>query len=71
MKKLIIAEVGSVHDGSFNNAIKLIDLAKECNVNVIKFQTEVSSEDLTSEKFETSRLVLTSLNIHRSKGSFD
>ena len=24
----IVAEIGSVHDGSFGNAIKLIDLAK-------------------------------------------
>ena len=28
--KLLVAEVNSVHDGSFGNAVKLIDLAKEC-----------------------------------------
>ena len=28
----IIAEVGSVHDGSFGNALKLIDVAAECGI---------------------------------------
>jgi N-acetylneuraminate synthase len=35
----IIAEVGSVHDGSFGNACKLISLAAKCGVSAIKFQT--------------------------------
>lgn len=43
--KLIIAEVGSVHDGSFNNAIKLIDLAKKCKVDVVKFQTHIYDKE--------------------------
>ena len=45
MKRMIIAEIGSVHDGSFRNAIKLVDLAKECNANVVKFQTHIYDKE--------------------------
>lgn len=41
----LIAEVGSVHDGSFGNALKLIDLAKECGADYVKFQTHIASEE--------------------------
>lgn len=41
----IIAEVGSVHDGSFGNALKLIDLAKECGADAVKFQTHISEAE--------------------------
>ena len=34
----IIAEVGSVHDGSFGNARNIIQLAKECGADTVKFQ---------------------------------
>jgi N-acetylneuraminate synthase len=37
----IIAEVGSVHDGSFGNAQKLIEVAAACGVNAVKFQTHI------------------------------
>lgn len=37
----IIAEVGSVHDGSFGNAKKLIELAAECGADAVKFQTHL------------------------------
>ena len=37
----IIAEVGSVHDGSFGNAMKLIELAAECGAYNVKFQTHI------------------------------
>jgi N,N'-diacetyllegionaminate synthase len=35
----IIAEVGSVHDGSFGNACNLISVAAKCGANAVKFQT--------------------------------
>ena len=35
----IIAEVGSVHDGSFGNACELIKLAAESGADAVKFQT--------------------------------
>ncbi|MBO8244215.1 N-acetylneuraminate synthase [Prochlorococcus marinus XMU1411] len=38
----MIAEIGSVHDGSFGNACNLIKLAKECGANIVKFQTHLA-----------------------------
>jgi N-acetylneuraminate synthase len=46
-KKMIIAEIGSVHDGSFGNAIKLIEVASQCGANAIKFQTHISHAETT------------------------
>ena len=34
---MLIAEIGSVHDGSFGNANKLIELTSKC-ANAVKFQ---------------------------------
>src|SRR5690349_9038329 len=41
----IIAEVGSVHDGSFGNAHKLIDLAVSCGADAVKFQTHIAAAE--------------------------
>ncbi len=41
----IIAEIGSVHDGSFGNAMKLIGLAKECGADAVKFQTHIAEAE--------------------------
>lgn len=41
----ILAEVGSVHDGSFGNAGRLIDVAAECGVNAVKFQTHIAAAE--------------------------
>jgi N,N'-diacetyllegionaminate synthase len=41
----IIAEVGSVHDGSFGNAQRLIDVAAECGADVVKFQTHLAEAE--------------------------
>ncbi len=41
----ILAEIGSVHDGSLGNALKLIELAAECGANVVKFQTHLSEAE--------------------------
>ena len=41
----IIAEIGSVHDGSFGNALKLIELAAHCGADAVKFQTHISEEE--------------------------
>lgn len=43
--KLIIAEIGSVHDGSFGNAIQLIKAAAECGADVVKFQTHIAEAE--------------------------
>tara|TARA_X000000950_G_scaffold180078_1_gene218401 strand:- start:22539 stop:23531 length:993 start_codon:yes stop_codon:yes gene_type:complete len=43
-----IAEIGSVHDGSFGNCLKLIELAKNCGADVVKFQYHIAEyETLT------------------------
>jgi N,N'-diacetyllegionaminate synthase len=42
---MIIAEIGSVHDGSYGNALKLIELAKECGADFVKFQTHIAEAE--------------------------
>ena len=42
---LLIAEIGSVHDGSFGNAQKLIELATECGATAVKFQTHIAEAE--------------------------
>ena len=41
----IIAEIGSVHDGSFGNAKKLIELAEGCGADIVKFQTHIAQAE--------------------------
>tara|TARA_R110001592_G_scaffold195720_4_gene443401 strand:+ start:995 stop:1966 length:972 start_codon:yes stop_codon:yes gene_type:complete len=48
MSTFIIAEVGANHNKNFNQALKLIDVAKESGANAVKFQT-YSSETLYSK----------------------
>ena len=51
-RKLIIAEVGQSHNGSFNQAKKLIDLTVRAGADVIKFQTHYADAESTlNEKF--------------------
>ena len=51
-KTLIIAEAGVNHNGDFNTALKMIDVAKACGVDVVKFQTSITSTSKFSEKAE-------------------
>jgi len=48
MKTFIIAEAGANHNRDFNQALKLIDVAKESGADAVKFQT-YSSETLYSK----------------------
>ena len=41
----IIAEVGSVHDGSFGNARQLVQVGRECGVDTVKFQTHIAGAE--------------------------
>jgi N,N'-diacetyllegionaminate synthase len=41
----VIAEIGSVHDGSFGNAQRLIDTAAEAGADVVKFQTHMAEAE--------------------------
>ncbi len=51
-KTLIIAEAGVNHNGDFNTALKMIDVAKACGVDIVKFQTSITSTSRFSEKAE-------------------
>jgi N,N'-diacetyllegionaminate synthase len=46
---LIIAEAGVNHNGNINTAKKLIDIAVESGVDVVKFQTWITEELLTEK----------------------
>jgi N,N'-diacetyllegionaminate synthase len=48
MKTFVIAEAGANHNKNFNQALKLIDVAKESGAQAVKFQT-YSSETLYSK----------------------
>lgn len=41
----LIAEIGSVHDGSFGNACKLIEAAAACGADIAKFQTHIAEAE--------------------------
>jgi len=41
----IIAEIGSVHDGSFGNACQLVKVAAGCGADVAKFQTHIAEAE--------------------------
>lgn len=42
---VIIAEIGSVHDGSYGNALKLIEAAAGCGVDAVKLQTHIAAAE--------------------------
>jgi N,N'-diacetyllegionaminate synthase len=45
VRHLIIAEIGSVHDGSFGNACKLIEAAAASGADAVKFQTHIAEAE--------------------------
>lgn len=45
----LIAEVGSVHDGSLGNALSLVDAAAACGVDAVKFQTHLPEAETLSD----------------------
>jgi N,N'-diacetyllegionaminate synthase len=45
LHQIVIAEVGSVHDGSFGNALKLIDACADAGADVAKFQTHIAAAE--------------------------
>lgn len=49
MSVQIIAEIGSVHDGSFGNAKRLIDAAAAAGVDAVKFQTHIAAAETTRD----------------------
>ena len=54
MKKIeLIAEIGTNHNGDFDEAIKLIDLASKAKIDTVKFQV-YESKDIVSPLVKTS-----------------
>lgn len=45
LKNMLIAEIGSVHDGSFGNACQLIKLAARSGADAVKFQTHLAESE--------------------------
>lgn len=45
----LIAEIGSVHDGSFGNAVKLIEAAAACGADQVKFQTHIAEAETLAD----------------------
>ncbi|MCU1356868.1 MAG: N-acetylneuraminate synthase [Acidimicrobiales bacterium] len=45
----LIAEIGSVHDGSFGNALQLIDAAAAAGADAVKFQTHLASAETRAD----------------------
>src|SRR5690348_11196545 len=41
----LVAEIGSAHDGSFGNAIKLIQAAAGAGATAVKFQTHLAEAE--------------------------
>ena len=48
----IIAEIGSNFDGSLERAKILVDLAKDCGADAVKFQSFISNKIISKEGFE-------------------
>lgn len=48
-KTELIAEIGSVHDGSFGNAVKLVELAASLGADRVKFQTHIAEAETTRD----------------------
>ena len=47
-KPLIIAEIGINHGGSLKEAFKLVDAAKKAGVEIIKHQTHIVDDEMSS-----------------------
>ena len=41
MRVLVIAEIGSVHDGSLGNARQAALLARQCGADAVKYQVHI------------------------------
>ena len=52
IKPFVIAEIGNNHNGSFNEAIKLIDAAKESGADCAKFQMRTMTSLYSSDRKE-------------------
>ena len=63
-RKLIIAEAGVNHNGSYKRALQMIDVAKKAGVDAIKFQT------LTHQSFLLKNAPLANYQKNKIKNQF-
>lgn len=52
----VIAEIGSNFDGSLQRAKMLVDLAKDCRADAVKFQSFISDKIISKEGFEGTKV---------------
>lgn len=64
---IIIAEAGVNHNGSLSMAKQLIDAAKSCGVDYVKFQTTKSPESITSKFAQMAEYQKKNLNQDESQ----
>lgn len=55
---IFIAEIGINHNGDLNNALKLIDIAKENGCNVVKFQKRNPDKSVPEHQKNNERIFL-------------
>lgn len=67
-RTLVIAETGVNHNGNVNIAKKMIDIAKECGADIVKFQT-FNVEDLVSKHAAMAEYQKKNLGIDKSQKS--
>ncbi len=48
-KITVIAEIGSVHDGSIGNALKAVEAVAACGADVVKFQTHIAEAETLAD----------------------
>jgi len=56
MPPFVIAEAGINHDGDFDKAIQLVDSAKECGADCIKFQYHITEAELINSDIKPGYL---------------
>ena len=49
-KPFVIAEIAQTHDGSLGQALAFIDVAADCGVDAVKFQTHIAAAESTPDE---------------------
>ena len=71
-KTFIISEAGANHNRDFNQALKLIDVAKESGANAVKFQTYTADKLFSTKSKKVNGFdVLNMFKDNEGKGSDD
>ena len=63
-KPLIVPEMGINHGGSLETAFRIVDAAKKCGAEIIKHQTILPDEDMSSEAQKIKLNVLGKKNLY-------